>query len=100
MCFGDNCLTVQDHNRPVNVYGYDPKVELKYTCVADVTVAYMEPTTGQVVILFINQVIEMKGLDHHLLCPMQCHMNGVLIHERFWHPFPVRHACGTDCKPF
>ena len=23
----------------------------------------------------------MKGLDHHLLCPMQCHMNGVLIDE-------------------
>ena len=23
----------------------------------------------------------MKGLDHYLLCPMQCHMNGGLINE-------------------
>ena len=22
---GDNCLVIHDHNRPVNVYSYDPK---------------------------------------------------------------------------
>ena len=27
----------------------------------------------QVVILLINQVIQMKGLDHHLLCPYKAH---------------------------
>ena len=36
---------------------------------------YTEPKTGQVVNLLINQVIEMKGIDHHALCPMQCCIN-------------------------
>ena len=32
----------------------------------------------------------MKDLDHYLFCPMQCHMNGVLIHEvlKFLAPIP------------
>ena len=44
-------------------------------------VADTEPETGQVFILLINQVIEMKGLNHHPLYPMQHCMNGVLIDE-------------------
>ena len=55
------------------------------------TVAYTKPETTQVVILLTDQAIEMKGLNHHLLCLMQCYMNGVLINEvpSFWHPLPV-----------
>ena len=32
----------------------------------------------------------MKDLDHHLLCPMQCHVNGVLIDKvpKFLVPIP------------
>ena len=62
---------LHDHNRPVNVFGYDPKVGLKHACIVNAAVAYTEPETGQVVILLINQAIEMKGLNHHLLCLMQ-----------------------------
>ena len=36
---------------------------------------------GQVLVLLINQEIEIEGLDQHLLCPKQCHMNGILINE-------------------
>ena len=36
---------------------------------------------GQVVIFLSNQAIEMKGFEYHLLCPMQCCMNSVLIDE-------------------
>ena len=47
---------------------------------------------GQVVILSTDKAIEMKGLDHDDLFPMQCFMNGVLIDgvPSFWYPFPVR----------
>ena len=58
--------------------------------------AYMEPETGQDAILLINQAIEMKGLNNHLLCLMQCCMNGVLINEvpKFLAPIPseTKHA--------
>ena len=77
----DQCLVTHDHNRPVNVFGHNPKVGSKYACIVDAAVAYNEPETGQVATFLIYQEIEMKGLDHHLLCPMQCFMNGVLINE-------------------
>ena len=56
----------------------------------DATVTYDQPEMGQLLISMINQVIEMKGLDHHLLCPMKCHMNCSLINEvpTFLPPIP------------
>ena len=72
---------MHDHNRLVNVFVYNPKAVSKHAYIIDVTVAYTEPETGQVDILLINHAIKMKGLNHHLLCPMQYCMNGVLIHE-------------------
>ena len=50
-----------------------------YACVVNATLAYTEPETGQVIILFINQAIKMKGLDHHLLCLMQYCIDFVMI---------------------
>ena len=78
---GNQWLVLHDHNRPVNVYGYDPKVGSKCVSIINVTVAYTEPETGQVVIFLIKKVIEMKSIDHHFLCPMQCQINGVMINE-------------------
>ena len=50
-----------------------------HACIVNTSVAYTKPETCCVVILLINQAIEKKGLDHHLLCSMQCHINGVVI---------------------
>ena len=52
---GDHCLVVHDHNRPVNVYRYNPKVGSKYAHIVNAAVAYTESETGQVVILLLNQ---------------------------------------------
>ena len=62
----------------------------KHAYVVNATVAHAEPETCHVVILLINQAIEMKGLDHHLLCPMQHCVNGVVIDEvpKFLAPVP------------
>ena len=62
---GDHCLVVHDNNRPMNVFGYNPKVGSKHVCTVNATVNYTEPKTGCIVILLINKAIEMKGLDHH-----------------------------------
>ena len=74
----------------MNIFGYDPKSESKHTHIVDAATANTEPETDQVVILLLNQAIEMKGLNHHLLCQMQCCMNGVLIDEvpKFLAPIP------------
>ena len=43
---GDHYLIVYDHNRPVNIYRYDPKADLKHACMVNTAVAYKEPETG------------------------------------------------------
>ena len=45
----------------MNVFGYDPKAGSKHAHIVNATVADMEPETGHVVILLINQAIEMKA---------------------------------------
>ena len=45
----DQCLLIHDHNKPVNVFGYYPKVKSKHACIVDAAVAYDAPKTGQVV---------------------------------------------------
>ena len=61
--------------------------------------AYDQPKTGQVVIFLINQAFEIKDLNHHLLCLLLCHMNGVVINEvpKFLAPIPseTMHAIQT-----
>ena len=78
---GNQCLVMYDHNSQVNVYGFNAKAGSKHTCIVNATIAYTKPETGQAIIFLINQAIEMQGLDHHLLYPMQCCMNDVLIDE-------------------
>ena len=77
----DQCLIKHNLNRLVNVCEYNPKARSKHACTVDAAVAYDESETGQIVIFFINQAVKMKGLGHHILCPMHCCMNGVLIDE-------------------
>ena len=73
MCVvGDNCLVIHDHNRPVNVYSYDPKDGHGSAKTIDATVGYQYPQSGQKFILMINQAIRIDGLVNHLLCPMHC----------------------------
>ena len=88
---GDNCQIVDNHNKPVNVYGHNPKAGSKHAHIVNATVAFTVPEAGQVVILSINQAIKMKGLDPHHFCLMQCCMSGVLINEvwKFLAPIPI-----------
>ena len=82
MCvLGDNCLVIHNHNRPGNVYSYDPKDGHKSAKTVDATVGYQDPQSSQRFILMINQPIPIDGLVNHLLYPMQCHLNGVQISE-------------------
>ena len=81
----------------------DSKAESKCACIVYAVVAYDEPEIGQIVIFSVNQVVEMRGLDYHLLCPMQNCMNSVLIDEvqMFLVPIPgdTMHAIQIE-NPF
>ena len=82
MCVvSDNCLVIHNHNRPVNVYSYDPKDGQRSAKTVDATVGYQDSQSSQKFILMINQAIHIDDLVNHLLCSMQCHLNGVKINE-------------------
>ena len=40
---GDNCLVIHDHNKPVNVYSYDPKDGHRSAKKVDAAVGYQDP---------------------------------------------------------
>ena len=44
---GDDCLVIYDHNRPVNVYSYDPKVDHRSAKAVDATVGYQDRQMDQ-----------------------------------------------------
>ena len=85
--FGDDCLINHEHNRPVNVYSYDPKDGNRNAKTVDATVGLQDLQRGQKYILMINQAIQINGVEncffYHmqcctlmvLLCLMQCYLN-------------------------
>jgi hypothetical protein len=61
--------------------GYDESLKSKTYQTVSGVVAYDDPQTGRMLHLIINQAIHIPHLDHHLLCPMQCRVNDVIIKD-------------------
>jgi hypothetical protein len=59
--------------------GYDESLGTKTYKTVSGVVAYTDPKTGRTLHLIINQAIHVPHLDHHLLCPMQCRVNDVIV---------------------
>jgi hypothetical protein len=78
---GHDALIILDYNRPVSVVGYDESLGSKTYQTVSGVVAYVDPQTGRMLHLIINQAIHIPHLDHHLLCPMQCHVNDVTVNN-------------------
>ena len=64
----------------------------RYAKTVDATVEYQDVQSGQKFILMIIHAICINTLENHLLCPIQCHLNGVYISEsqKFWLRVQVR----------
>jgi hypothetical protein len=78
---GHDALIILDYQRPVSIVGYDKSLLCKtYETVSGVA-AYDNPQTRRMLHLIINQAIHIPHLDHHLLCPMQCHVNDVIVNN-------------------
>jgi hypothetical protein len=61
--------------------GYDESLGSKTYQTVSGVVAYDDPQTGRTLHLIINQAIHIPHLDHHLLCPMQCHVNDMTVND-------------------
>jgi hypothetical protein len=76
---GRDALIILDYQRPVNVVGYDESLGTKTYATVSGVVAYDDPRTGRT--LHLVQAIHIPHLDHHLLCPMQCRVNDVIVND-------------------
>jgi hypothetical protein len=88
---GRHALIILDHNQPVTIMGYDESLGSKTYKTVSRVVAYTDPKTGRTLHLIIHQAIHVPHLDHQLLCPMQCHVNDVIVDEtpNFWRQNPL-----------
>ncbi len=78
---GHDASIILDYNRPVSVVGYDESLGSKTYQTMSGVVAYDDPQTRRMLHLIINQAIHIPHLDHHLLCPMQCRVNDVIVND-------------------
>jgi hypothetical protein len=78
---GHDALIILDYIRPVSIVGYDESLRSKTYQTVSGVVAYDDSQTGRTLHLIINQAIHIPHLDHHLLCPMQCHVNDVTVND-------------------
>jgi hypothetical protein len=78
---GCSALIILDYNGPVSVVGYDESLGSKTYQTVSGVVAYNDPQTRRTLHLIIDQAIHIPHLDHHLLCPMQCRVNDVVVNN-------------------
>jgi hypothetical protein len=76
---GRGALIIMNYNRPVSIVGYDESLGSKTYQTMRGVVAYDDPQTGRMLHLIINQATQLPRLNHHLLCPMQCRVNDVIV---------------------
>jgi hypothetical protein len=79
---GDCCLLIHDTGRKVDVLGFSIALGLIELPIVSGRVAYDHPIIGNVYIMVFHQVIYCRQMDNHLICPMQCRMNGFVINDK------------------
>jgi hypothetical protein len=86
-----DALIILDYNRPVSIVGYDESLGSKTYQTVSGVVAYDDPQTRRTLHLIINQAIHIPHFDHHLLCPIQCPVNDVIVNDcpNFWQLTPL-----------
>ncbi len=78
---GGTCLLIHDTGQKVDVSGFSAALGLMELPIISGVFAYDHPITGKVYILVFHQTIYCRQMDNHLICPMQCHVNGVIIND-------------------
>ena len=76
---GSGCLLIHDTGCRVGILGFAAALGSIELPIVTGFVAYDHPITGKVYILFFHQAIHCRSMDNHLICPMQCREDGVVI---------------------
>jgi hypothetical protein len=79
---GRSALIFHEHDRTVMVNGFDPSFPDVRAKIVDAAVLYVDQSEMTSYILEFNQALSVPSIDHCLLCPMQCRINGVEIDEK------------------
>ena len=87
---GRDALIIHNFDRPMDVRGYDQSLGSQHYSTVSGVLKYIHPYMGLTYHLVINQAIHKPHLPHHLLCPMQCCINDVIINDlpKFLDPSP------------
>ena len=72
---------VHDFDRPVNVTGYDSEDGSKVFQTVTGVLDNDHPQTVNPYLMLIYKYIHLDYLEHHLMCSMQCRMNGIKVSE-------------------
>ena len=75
---GKEAHIVHEHDRVVNVMGYDPRRDIK---VVSAVVVYDNPMSGEPILLQINQAVYIPMGRSNLLCPMKMRLHDVKVDE-------------------
>jgi len=101
---GKSCLLIQDFDRTVSVSGWDTTTGARDCPTVTGVVAYDHPYTGQTYMLIFHQAIYLETMENHLVCPMQCRVAGVTIHDCpklfVKDPTEESHAIVIDADPY
>ena len=80
-CVVKEVQVIYDYDRPVTVSDYDPQLGSRDFKTVLAVLEYTHPLNGHIYHIFIHQAIHIPNLDHHLLCPMQCRVNDIIIND-------------------
>ena len=80
-CLGRGTLKIFDYDTPVNVMGYDPSMGSTQYSIISGALGYVHPFTGIKYHLVVHQAVHIPEIEHHLLCPMQCRANDVIVND-------------------
>ena len=78
---GKNCLLIQDFGKAISVSGWYASAGSTECPIVSGVVVYDHPHTGVTYMLIWHQAIYLDTMDNHLICPMQCRVQGVTIHD-------------------
>ena len=78
MVLGKNCLLIQAIGK---VLGWNASAGSTKCPTVSGLVVYNHLHTGVTYMLKWRQAIYLDTMDNHLICPMQCRMQGVTIHD-------------------
>jgi hypothetical protein len=81
-CIGVNCVILEQTSDTVEVSPFNPAYKaINHVPIVKAATAYVSPTTGETVILILNQALAVPNQQVTLINPNQMRANGILVDD-------------------